>query len=284
MSCPFSYTVQRVSLCFVLAGVCCAYGLAQSDPNTASVQLISAGSDPKYELRFAPKVGTYQTCVMTTDSQTSMFAAGKPLPTQPTPVQTLKIRSVISNVKPNGDISFAFEFVDVTVQNGSNRSINLKGRAVSSTRGVIKSFEFDISKKIDPQQAAQLKSMKSSLTNVVFPVPNEAIGVGGKWEVKQAISNGGVELIQTSIHEITKINAESFSMNVSISQEAAKGDISNPALPPGTTMKLESIATDGKGVSSVNLDSIFPIKTEINTDSELEVVIESASEKQSLTS
>ena len=117
------------------------------------------------------------------------------------------------------------------------------------------------------------------------PVPAEPIGLGGKWRVIQDVNANGMQLTQTSVHEITELDSSGFTMSISVTQDAQPQEIKNPALPAGATIKLDSLDTTGTGTgtSSLSTTSIFPVKSELQIETKVNMAVSAAGQNQKVT-
>lgn len=262
-----------------------------------TVELIEPGTSPHREIRFKPAKGAKQTAVMTIKMNQSISMQGNKLPSQNVPPQKITMEISVNDVAANGDIGFDFKYTDLQVVDDPNNPspiaetlrTNLKpligasGSGIVTDRGFTKKGELNIPKELAPQLKQMLEGMKDSMNRLSSPVPAEPIGLGGKWRVIQDVNANGMQLKQTSIHEITKIDANGFTMGVRITQDAQPQEIKNAALPAGTTLNLESLNTTGEGTSSISSASIFPSNSEIQIASKVEMALSVQGQNQKMT-
>jgi hypothetical protein len=133
----------------------------------------------------------------------------------------------------------------------------MKGTAVVSARGIHKSINMDMST-VSPAFQQQMQAMSSSLENMSLPFPEEPVGVGAKWEVKQAMENGGMKTFQKITAELTAVQGNVITLSVKTEQTAPPQPVNNPALPPGATVSLVNLTGAGTGTMKVSLDSLVP--------------------------
>jgi hypothetical protein len=134
-----------------------------------------------------------------------------------------------------------------------------------TSRGVTKSTQIDAA---DPTVKALMAQMSASIENLSTAFPEEAVGVGAKWEVRQAITGGGQTQFQKALYEITALAGKTVSMKVTTEQTAPPQTIDNPmAAAAGGEMTLDKMSGAGTGTMTVALDSLVPTSTSSSTTS-----------------
>ena len=137
---------------------------------------------------------------------------------------------------------------------------SLKGTAIVSSRGVTKSAKLDFSK-VDPGMQQTLGQMTSSVENISMPLPEEAVGVGARWEVRQTLNSGGITMFQKAEYELTSMDASAVSVKVKIDQQAPPQPFANPGLPPGVDATIDKMSGSGTGTMTIRFDSLVPTST-----------------------
>jgi Family of unknown function (DUF6263) len=288
-----------------LLAVCNAqYLMAQTDSKTQDskaestvvVELIEAGKSPRQQLRFAPKAGDKISKIMSTKMKQTITMAGRAAPSPEVPAQNIYIDMEVKGVNSNGDIEFEFRYVDVKldvdpakpspiagqIETMLKPLIGTKGSGTITNRGLTKQAEFEVPEDLNPMIKTMLDGMKDSLNQLASPLPEEAVGVGGKWKTVQNISANGLKLKQTSINEVTSLESTGFSLKVTIEQQAEPQEIKNAMLPPGASMKLDSLSTTGQGQSQFSLNEIFPKSSKVVVNSKTAMAISIAGQNQNM--
>ncbi len=266
------------------ACVLLAFGLLTSTVQSAEtsensdvvVELISPGEMPRKEIRFQPKSGQTESIIMTMKMDQKITIDGNALPSPATPTQKFTMKVSIKDVASDGDVTSEIEFANIELvddpqspsplgpimMNLLRPMIGSKGSAVVSNRGLTKKSEFKFNEGLAPQLKLMLDGMMDSVGKISSPVPVEPIGVGGKWKVVQKLTTNGMTLKQISTHELTKRTADGFEITTEISQQADPQEVKSPLLPAGAKMNLESLSTEGKGMSAFRFASIMPAKAD----------------------
>ncbi|NES21112.1 MAG: hypothetical protein F6K41_19830, partial [Symploca sp. SIO3E6] len=130
-----------------------------------------------------------------------------------------------------------------------------------------------ISEGIDPNTQQMFQQISSSLKQLSSPFPSAAIGVGAKWQVAHSLNLNGMIINQTAIYELIGLQDDIATLAVSIEQDAPSQTINQPGMPPGASVKLESLNSQGKANIEVELDQIMPIIGNIALDSQTKMKI-----------
>ncbi len=261
------------------------------------VELIDAGAAPRRELRFTPKQGDQQTTVMVMDMQMAMTVAGQQPPAQTMPAQRMTMKVVVDDVAPNGDISYSFVYTDMEVVTDPNNPspaaaqiqqmiaplIGMKGKGVSSNRGFAKSGSVEVPPNTPQIIKQTLDGMKEAMNRLSSPVPQEAIGLGARWNVVQGIEANGMKLKQSSVHELTELTEDGFALKITMKQTGDSQEVKNPALLPSIKLTLNSLNTTGTGTSKFANGSVLPVRSSVDAKSEVDMLMEMNGQQQKMT-
>src|ERR1035437_4195643 len=102
-----------------------------------------------------------------------------------------------------------------------------------------------------------MDQMKSFVTQLVAPLPEEAVGPGAKWEVKMPIKTQGMTIDQTVTYEVASLEGERLTTKSTVVQHAANQKIQNPAMA-GLKMDLTKMIGNGTGESTSDLAPTLP--------------------------
>ena len=257
------------------------------------VKLLDAGASPRKALRLTSKKGDKQSAVMTMKINQEMVIRGQKIPVPATPAMKFTMDVAITDVAENGDISFQYVYPAVALveedgvaaqtkelMEGMLKSMEgLKGSGVVTSRGFAKSAEIEMPENVAPQIKAMVDSMKESMSKMSSPLPEEAIGVGGKWSVTQAITSNGMTMQQTSTHTLKAIKGDTFEVDIELTQSAEDQEMKAPGLPPGTKMTLKSLESTGSGEMSLSTKDLFPV-SEMKTQSKMSMEMDAGGQIQ----
>src|SRR4028118_5746 len=118
--------VGSVCLVYAIAGLKAAPASIRPTPprvaqnNSApipptQVQLLTAGAEPRQELRLKPQVNSKQTLVITMNMDAATTLGGQVLPKFKIPASVMKMEVLVTQVDANGDIHSKFSYTDADV-------------------------------------------------------------------------------------------------------------------------------------------------------------------------
>lgn len=225
-----------------------------------AIEMVDTGSGDKRELRFTPQVGSTQTVDFLMNMSVSM---GGPVPMERTlPGSKLGMRTTVTGVAPNGDITYSLEVVDATVSGDAGdaqtkATMDKMMATMVGTTAVItvdnlgnsKDAAFTAPPGAPPEFIDQIKqSMKGSSA----PLPPQAVGLGAKWKINQDMNENGLSVKQVATYEVTKLTADQVELTLNIVQSATPGPITDPAMPAGVTASLDKLDGKGEGKTVIN--------------------------------
>ena len=238
----------------------------------AIVKLISAGAEPRTALRYViPKDYKDHMDVSMTMSM-SMDMGGLGAQQMDMPTMDMGMDLAASDVSPEGDVTYSVTFTGIKYEPGPNTDPTLLSALQGSTtnldkmrstvtvsnRGLTKHVAPDVSA-LDNQQAAQLvDQMSSSVQSLSAPFPEEPVGVGARWEVRQVMPANGVQMFNKMTVEVVSIDGPNVALKMTIDMSAPSQAISNPMMPPGASVQLDSFTGSGSGTIAFNLARLVP--------------------------
>lgn len=248
----------------------------------AVVKLIEQGAAPRQTLRTMPKKGLKQTSQMTMKIEQTVIVRGQKTPAVPTPAMQFTIDISVTDVDPNGDVSFDYIYPKVELVDDSDEPSpakelmksmlssmqGLSGSAIVTSRGFTKKSDIVLPPNLAPQITAAIGSMKESMSRMSSPLPEEPVGVGGKWSVTQVIEANGIKMKQTSMHTLKEVKGDTFDIAIELTQSAETQEIKTPGVPPGTKMMLQSMESTGAGKMLFDKGAVFPV-SEMKSDSKM---------------
>jgi len=237
----------------------------------AIVTLVAPGAQPRTALRYAIAKDYKAHMDLTMLMNMSMAMAGGP--EQPLQMPGIKMGAdvQVTNVAPSGDVSFDLAFTGVHVDEaGADPSIvamlqsldtdfkGVRGSTTMTNRGAASDWQIDLSKVTNPQLSQMMGSLSSSLNNLSVPLPEDAVGVGARWEARQTIQANGVQVRQKTTFELVALDGRAIKFKMTIEQTAPPQAINNPSMPPGADAALEQWTGNGGGTVAIDLTSLVP--------------------------
>ena len=89
--------------------------VVQIPQSAVQVKLLTAGAEPRRELKFRPIANTKQTMTMTMGMSMDMMMGDSLMPKIPIPKMVMKTDLNVQQVDPSGDIHYNFAYSDIKV-------------------------------------------------------------------------------------------------------------------------------------------------------------------------
>jgi hypothetical protein len=158
----------------------------------------------------------------------------------------------------------------------------LSGTGTNSNRGLYKGIEIKGADEADPQMQHATEQLKEAFILATTPLPEEAVGSGGKWEAKMAIKSQGMTIEQTTTYQLSSIEDDRLSIESAIAQTAANQKIQNPMMP---TMKLDLTKMTGNGTAKIAVDLSQPLPAEVTHEvhADIAMAMNAGDQKQAMT-
>lgn len=239
----------------------------------AIVTVLSPGAEPRTRLRYTVANGYKDHMSMTMLMSMSMEMAGMgAMPPMQLPAMKMGADLGVTSVAASGDITYDLAFTGFSVDNapgvdpamvagmqGLDADIKgLKGSSTISDRGIVRSMNFDFSKVTNPTLKQTLDSVSGTLQSLSMPLPEEAVGVGARWEVRQGLASGGMQTFQKTVFELVALDGKAATLKMTTEATAPPQPFSSPALPPGADVHLQKFTSTGTGTMTVHLDALVP--------------------------
>jgi hypothetical protein len=172
-----------------------------------------------------------------------------------------------------------FEFTDAKVEGGSlpaeataqvekssRQLVGTKGTGRISSTGQNLGADFELSASASPEARQALEGMRGMLQQIAAPMPEEAIGEGGKWRVEFTTDQMGIQIRQATTYTVKSIRGSKVDLVVEVDQKAASKDVAMPGLPPGVESQLESLTSKGGGTLALDLGALLPSSSQLTVD------------------
>jgi hypothetical protein len=260
---------------------------AAATVNSAKLELLDAGAEPRRELKFRPIVNTKQTMTMTMDMAMEMKIGETPLPKTPIPKMVMKIDALVNQVDPSGDIHCSFGYGDIQVVAQPDTSpemlaamkkslkslVGIKLDLVIGSDGQLKRKNLILPKTIDPTMKKMLEQFDRSMEQLSTQLPTGMVGLGARWRTNDAIQVSGIQFVQTATYKIVELNDTGMTVETQISQSAPPQDLAIPGASKDLKGRITSIVSGGEGRYVMLFNSLLPIsgKSSTLTDSKMSI-------------
>ena len=268
---------------------------AAGSASKAQVKLLEPGSEPRQVLRLHPKAGDKQTLTMILKLDMNVTAAGAPGTPMKMPGITLSMDTTVKNVSPEGDIEYELVMSDASVADDPDAMPaivqamkasfeglkGVTGTGVMSSRGFNSRIQFKPPQGANAQTTQALDQMKETLSNINTPLPEEAVGAGGRWEAKTKIKSQGMTIDQTATCQVATIEGDHLTLKSTITQNAANQKVQNPSMP-GVVLDLQKMTGDGTGQSTMDLTKLLPLEGAVDFHTDSTMAMNMGGQKQTV--
>lgn len=268
--------VWRTGVAGVMSlAVCVGVAMGDGEPGASGVEvrLVSDGEGARRVLRYSPRIGALTTVGVSVWERTSVTAGGLAMPemVEPTRVTAVTVRA---DDVAGGSIEALVRVDEASIEEtegATPRLVDLRERTqvmmtglVSvprfSTRGIGPGIDFSGTAIRAPEGRSARSSLERDLSLLVVAFPEEAIGVGGVWEVRRGIEYSDVEVRERRRLTLEGLDGDVLTIGVEI-------EWSTPDAEPGEAR----VTGTGRGRLDVVLSSPLAVGGEL--ESEMRVVL-----------
>ncbi len=246
--------------------------LGQSNP----VEVLVVGAQPTSKLQIRPTNGSKQAIDLTWQVSSQITIGEKVIPTIAMPTMRATFATQVTDVAPNGDISYGLVYRNLSVADSSSLPASvieplktqlkaiegLQGKFVMSEFGAPKSVQMTFPEGMSQLQQAMLDQFSQSITNLSAPLPSTPIGVGSRWRQTTPIKLNGATFNQTTTYELTRLKDNIATIKFTLAQTANDRPI-NLSSPAGD-LPIQSIQSSGSGQMTWNLKEVMPSQSTID--------------------
>lgn len=257
------------------------------------VTLLAPGTEPRRALRYAIPATYTATASMVMNMSMTMSAAGMSVPMN-LPGMNMTMTVAATRVTPDGDVTYDFAFTGLALDTASGSDpamaatlqplqagiTSIKGTSTISSRGLAKASSITAGDASTQQLMNQMTASAQSLSN---PLPEEAVGVGARWEVRQTTTTGGQTTFQKSTYELVSFAGATVTLKVTSETSAPPQAVANSTLPAGAEMYLEKLSGTGEGTLVITLDALVP-RSEMVVTSAMNMTVNLGGQSQPIVS
>jgi len=260
-----------------------------------SIKLIEPGREPRRAVRLTPKAGDRQQLLMTLKIGMEMAMGGSAMPKMDMPVMKWPMEVTVDAVASNGDITYTTTMGEIELVGDGGGAPGMaeamraalgaaKGTSSKTTvtsRGASKSSDGSSAVRVNPQLSQTMDQLKDAFAGMLSPFPEEPIGAGAKWEVRQVLKNQGMTIRQTGGYEVTALDGDRVEVKITVLQGAMNQKIASPAMP-GLKMDLEKMEGAGGGKTIYDLSRLMPITSDLESKADMKMGMDAGGQKQSM--
>ena len=261
----------------------------------AKVVVENAGGDNKVALRYQYKPAVVTVALMEMKMGMQMSIGTMQQPAVSLPVMKMNMKLTNKEITADGNLIYDFilDAVDVLADDKSPPAMvdsmkksladikGMNGSAEVTPRGITKNAEMKMPANTNPQLASMMENMRQQMNQMSVPLPEEPVGQGATWTVTTQMTSGGIQLTNQYKYTLTKLEGSNIEMKVELVQTAEAQELKNPALPPGTVVKLQEFKSGGNGTIKMDLTQMVPT-SEITSETKMKLEAEGGGQKQNI--
>ncbi len=237
-----------------------------------TVTLLDPGAEPRSPLRFDLPAGT-SSMTTTQTQQIDQTFNGDAQPTaafgflfvmQIDTVATAEGYEVTSTVTSAGSGPGTAADVAAALDESLAALVGFRSVSLIDDRGRILSAEIDEASLAGaPAEVADIMRQLGESNQVAAPLPDEAVGVGARWQVEQRLELNGIALVQTTEYTLTAIDGPVLTIEVSGSQTPIETTVELPGLE-GVDVEILEWTTSTTGSLIIDLASVVPTSSAVS--------------------
>lgn len=254
--------------------------------NGPTVTLVSAGSDPKVQLRYKPQQGdkTSVDMVMKMGMELSMGGGGGGMPRMDMPAITMTMDTEITSSTADAfELTADVTKIDIDKKASPDmagalgpimqKMVGMKMTSRMTRRGIMEKADVKLPADFDPQMAQMMDQFKQSMNQMTAPFPEEAVGAGAKWTVASNIDLNGAHVTQTVSFELVSLDGDKGTAKISLEQNAAAQTMNMN----GVSAKLEHMTGGGSGTMTFDLVRVMPQDAKLGMKTDLAITAQGQS-------
>jgi hypothetical protein len=256
---------------------------AASPKAVVDIELLDRGAEPRQALRYRLAEGTSERVALTMSYRAENRIQAAPSRELQFPVMKMVFRIDVAEDLGDGKLRYHFELEDTSLgaAEGADRALvamagsalkraeGLRGSAVVDSRGVIGDGKLELPPGLDPGMRVMMESMRSSMEQLSSPMPEEPVGLGARWELRQVLVQAGTSLEQVTTYELAAVPGDDSGrrhrLRGDIRQSATRQEVS---LPGVDRAELVALTAAGSSEIDIDLDRLSPGRGAIAIESE----------------
>jgi hypothetical protein len=286
-----------ILLVLLAAGCCRDAERTRRAPAAFALALLDDGREPRRLIRYPSDPPPPQKMSLSLHVAMKMEVPGSPIP----PVSMPGLRLLVDLTGSDRDDEVRYEFTvndaDLTgveqahpslvtaMRKGIGSLVGASGSVTVDPRGFQQGLAIGLPSGIGQELTQFMNSAKLAIGQMAVPLPEEAIGVGAKWQVEETITQDGIQVRQKTYYELLAMDGPRLSIRTQTVQSAEQQTAAVPGLPSGVTAKILSLRGAGAGETEIDLRRLVPgsAREELETDVSFAIVQGQSERVMSLT-
>lgn len=267
------------------------------------VTLLDAGAEPRSALRLSATAGQVERATIAMGMRVETSLDGAAAVARVMPRGRMELEARVEAVSEHGEATWVVTVTEAAVDEGAaedgadpalvasmRQALGAVAGAVAggrvTDRGVTNLAAFEARADVDEEARALLEGFRESLQQLAVPLPAERVGPGARWQVEQIVSQGGMQIRQTTVFDLVGVSepedvaegspeaaGRRVDLRASFTQ-VAEAEAAGGPLPPGG--RLLAFAGSGTGEVSLDLGRILPSSSRARVDTRVRMAVPAA--------
>lgn len=219
----------------------------------STVQLLDPGVAPREQLRYSFTAGQVDRAQLDMNVQVLLVVEGAATPMGNVPAVRVDMSMRMVGIAEDGSARLEFELRPVPAGSAPDQRGWLRmdphGRILD---GQLEAREGQVTRNRDEV----VRAIQETMQRLALPLPEQAVGVGARWQLTQKVDAGPMKLEQ--VLEYTLRSRDGPRVVLDVKMVDAKL-LPGTGLPAG--LKLDSLSVSGGGTSRMELHRVAPVTT-----------------------
>ena len=268
-----------IAICLAAASGCSQETKAPA-PTGVVVNLLETGREPRHALRYPSAPTPAHRMSVGLRLGMKMEVPGSPVP--PIAMPGLRLLFDVKSAREGERIRYQLKLSDADLtgtdnahpsllaemRKGVDLLVGASGQLEVDPRGLVTGLSLAQPAGLGPELAQFLDSARLAMDDMVVPLPEDAVGIGAKWEATDTVTQGGISVREKTYYELVALDGPRALIRSRTVQSADRQRASLPGLPDGVTAEVVSLRGSGTGEIDLDLRRLVPgnAREEIDVD------------------
>src|SRR5262249_11311356 len=124
-------------------------------------------------------------------------------------------------------------------------------------KGYVHDLKIDVPKSFPAGAEQVLQGLNQSFESLGTPLPDDAVGLGAKWQVLRRDKTMGVDVVQSMTFTLKARSGSKATLDITVSQLLASDVISLPGMSADASARVKSFSSNGAGTLQIDSGSMI---------------------------